>query len=265
MNVSRIEQGISDLLGLILIVRLLTFRLHKVYRVFCVFLGFELLSSSIAFLEVVVHNSSLDYRITWITLKALGWVLSLWMVYELLGAVLSGFKGILKASRFVLNSAFLIAIVIALLTAKAEYVLSGLATYNGEIDRAVGVAMILERVIATVAVIVLLLILGFILWFPVELSRNLTFFSFGFVVYFASKAGLILAQSYWSHQISQTVSDLIIVVLAGCFAYWIALINPEGELKKVRVGHAWDVREQSQYLGQLEAINAALLRTAKSR
>ncbi len=53
------------------------------------------------------------------------------------------------------------------------------------------------------------IILLFLLWFPVEISRNLVVFSAGFVVYFAAKTSLLLERSFWSHDSTRIVSMAI--------------------------------------------------------
>jgi hypothetical protein len=262
MSVTHIEQSVSNVLALILILRLLSFKLHRVYRVFCAFLGLELLASAVILVESVMHSAALDYRVTWLAMRPATWVLSLWMVYELLDAILGKFTGILRASRVVLNITFLASIALALLTVKGEFDSFSSANLS-LIGKSINAALVLERVISTVALLVLTVILAFILWFPVEMPRNLSVFSFGFVMYFASKTGLLLATSYWMHGVTRTASDLVTFILASCFTYWILFINPAGEKKKVRFGHGWETGEQAHYLMQLEAMNSALIRAGR--
>ncbi len=93
MNWDHIALGISDVLGLVFVVRLLTLRLHRVYRVFSVFVLYELAGFTLVSMLVVINNPKFDYRITFIILQVLGSVLMLWMVYELLAAILSHLPG----------------------------------------------------------------------------------------------------------------------------------------------------------------------------
>ncbi len=198
------RKGTAMSLSIILIARLLTLRLHKVYRVFCAFLVLDLIASFHCFLEALIHDPRLDYRLTWIGLRVVAWILSLWMVYGLLHATLEGLPGILRFSRKLLNITFLSVMVLGLLTVRAGY---GefrksffRAGYVIRIGRAVKETFDLERVISTVALLVLVLILGFVLWFPVQMPRNLAVFSAGFVVYFAAKTSLLLTRGIWSRR-----------------------------------------------------------------
>jgi hypothetical protein len=262
MNVTRIAQYISDGLALALVIRLLLLRLHIVYRVFCVYLLLDLFSSLVFFLESAFPNR-LDYRLTWICLRAIAWVLSLWMVYALLSAILANLPGILRLSRKVLNFVFTAALVVALFTAKPEYSVSHLAVAPDRVDRAYGVALVLERAISSAALLALVGMLVFILWFPVQMPRNLAVFSLGFMVFFAATTAVWLAHTYLSRVQVRLASNVEVFLHAACYAYWLLLINRVGETKPVRLGHSWGPAEQRRLIGQLEAMNAALLRSAR--
>lgn len=260
-----IPQLISDGLACLLISRLVLLRLHAVYRVFCCFLIFDLVSSGVAFVELsLVPNAHFDYGITFIGMRVIAWILALWMVYALLEAVLANFRGILKFSRKLLNATFILAVVVALSTAKPEYSLGGLTASSADpIARAVGLTFIVERVICSAALLALLAILGFILWFPVRLPRNLVVFSIGFVAYFAINTGLLLIQSFVSHEISQSIGNALAILLSVCFAYMALSITAEGEVKSVSVGHSWSAADQRRLLRQLEEMNDGLIRAAR--
>lgn len=263
MNLTRIIQLVSELLTIALIVRIFYLHLHWVYRVFSIFLIFEILSTSVAFVELILHSKVLDYRLTWLGMKVISWVLWLWMVYALLKAILANLPGILSLSQKVLNYIFPAAVLLAVLTVRPELSASGEAGELNRIDRAVSIALVLDRVIATVALLVLVAMLIFILWFPVQMPRNLALFSVGFVIYFAAKTVFLLFRNFAAHGLTPIVSNGISLVLIACFVYWLAFINSEGEISSVRMGHSWRVEEQNRLMGQLEAMNAALLRSAR--
>lgn len=261
-----IPQFISDGLACLLICRLVLLRLHSVYRVFCVFLLFDLVSSAVAFVELNEPNAHFRYGVTFIAMRVIAWGLSLWMVYALLDAVLENFRGILRVSRKLLNVTFILAILIAVSTAKPQYVAGGLNVPTADpITRALGLTFVMERVICSAALLALLAILGFILWFPVKLPRNLVVFSIGYVTYFAIDTGLLLVQSFVSHRVSQGIGNALAILLSLCFAYMALSITAEGEEKSVSLGHRWSVADQHRLLCQLEDMNAALLRAAARR
>src|SRR5207248_9007058 len=122
-----IPETTSDVLSIVLIVRLLSLRLHHVYRIFCAFLVFDIVSSLIGLGEHWFHNPRFDYRITWITLSIIGWILSLCLVYGLVQAILLGLPAILRFSRKPLHVTFISALVPSGLTTKAEAAIPGSA------------------------------------------------------------------------------------------------------------------------------------------
>jgi hypothetical protein len=262
MTFVTIAQYISDGLAVALIVRLLMLRLHTVYRVFCAFLVVDLVGS-IAFLFEKFVQPYRDYRITWMALRPLRWVLVLWMVYALLDAILANLPGILRISRRVLNIAFVGALIVALSTAGSEYSASRLSSAQNPVGRALGVGLVLDRVISMAAVLVLLAILGFVLWFPVQMPRNLAVFSIGFVAYFAIRTGVLLTRTYLPDADPFLLSDISAFVLAACYAFWLLFINHAGELRPVRMGHSWEPGQQQRMIAELEAMNAALVRPSR--
>jgi hypothetical protein len=272
MNWSRTAQYVSDILALILVIRLaaIRVRLPGVYRVFVAFLTFQLLDSLVSlalyafygFLHGVLH---FDYRLFWMPLQAVSWVLSLWMVYALLSEILKSLPGILRFSRVLLNVVFAVAVLLALLTVFPEYSVAGGAKFPHLTDRLLIASFAMSRAIAMAALLVLACILAFILWFPVEMHRNLAAFSVGLVIYFTAKVGLFLARSYLSHENSRLLSTTMAFLAATCLLYWIVFITRSGQEVRVRWGHSWRLDEQRRLLTQLESMNTALLRSATRR
>ena len=256
-------QLVNEILTVALIIRIFALRLHNVYRVFSAFLLFEALSTLIVFIYWFFPQVNVDYRITWIGVRIVAWVLSLWMVYSLLKTILAKFPGIWRLSKRVLNITFPAAVFIAVLSARPEYGVLGVASTGTPLSNAVVFVLLLERVISTVALLALLSILIFILWFPIEMPRNLAVFSVGYVIYFASKTLFILLRSFWSQEMSEAFSNATSIVLIACFVYWLLFLNSKGEAAPVRLGPLWGSNDQNRLVGQLEAMNTALLRAAR--
>lgn len=248
-------------LAITLIFRLLSLKLHRVYSVFAVFLGYDLLQSAVDLVESALADPRIDYRVSWMIMRPPAWILYLWMVHALLAAMLLKLPGISRISSVLLNGVFAGATILALLTTVPEY----LNRDGGKLDpvaRAVVIGLALERAISIAAILVLLGMLTFILWFPVQMPRNLALFGAGFVIYFGAKTALLLMLTYLPHFYQENrnlISVAISFVLAGCFAYWTCFIDARGEATQVRPGHGWAAGQQLQLLGRLEAMNAALL------
>jgi hypothetical protein len=266
MDWSHIAEIASDLLTIALIVRLLSLRLHSVYRVFCLLLAFEVVTSGVV-LWFHFSPPDVDYRVAWLSFTPIGWILYLATAYALLNALLKKFPGILSFSRRVLHVSFFVAALIGVLTARPEFLAHverlDAEHHIGRLPHLVAAGLVGERIFSMVAALAILATLAFILWFPVQLPRNLTVFSVGLAVYFAARAGLMLAWSFFPSINVGLFNATTLFILTACLVYFLIFINKAGEEAPVRIGHSWNAAEQQRLIGQLEAMNAALLRSAR--
>ncbi len=266
MNWTQIAFGITDVLSIVLVLRLVALRLHDVYRIFSAFLIFQVLAQSLALIERFSQlNSIVDYRWTWLVLRLIFWVLSVWIVYALLRAILARLPGILRFSRHLLNGMLALSVVIALITAGPEYVALRVTNESSSIAYMVSVGIILERLVSTVALLTLLLTLVFILWFPVTMPRNLALFSVLLSVYFTAKTVLLLLDSFWLHGHIPLVNNGVTFVLSACLVCWILFLNKKGEVVPVTLGHSWHPSRRTELLDSLESLNSSLVRAASRR
>lgn len=256
-----IFQYISDFLAVCLIARLLLLRFQSVYPLFCLFVGFDA-AVSITIKAISVLGQPIDYRIEWLVVRAISWTIALLMVYALLSAILKTLPGLLRFSRYVLNSVLVGAILIALLTVNPEYTVLGVAREMDQVQRALMVGVVLDRAFSMAVVLALLAILAFVLWFPVRMPRNLAILSFGLVIYFSSITAFLLIRTYLSPGSVDLVSNSITIIQSACCLYWTVFITSAGEAAEVRIGHSWRREDQERLIGQLESMNAALLRAA---
>lgn len=265
MTFAHLAQYVDLVLGTILVIKLLRLRLHKVYGVFCLFLAVDLLSSAMWALWFIPGSpfKGLDYRLVWLVGRCIAWILTLWTILNLLDAVLAGFSGIAKISRAVFRWSFLAALVIAAISAVPEYTASGINPEHANLENLVIVGLVVERVVASTSLIVMLSVLIFLLWFPKQVPRNLALFSIGFLVYFGVKNLVLLARSFWSHNIYDVVNTTASVVAGACFAYWALFLSSAGEQVQTKLSIHWKPDEQERLMHRLELLNESLLRTAK--
>ena len=264
MNWSRIAFDASDVLSVVLVIRLFSLRLHSAYRVFCAFLIFQVISESfVIVLKLTSLNRVIDYRVAWLAIISAGWVLSFWMVYALLRDILRNLPGILRFSQRVLNFVVPLSLVIALVSAKPEYLAAGAGTATTSLGYMVKAALIMDRLVATISLLSLMLMLVFIVWFPVTLPRNLAVFSVGFVVYFTAKTVLLLVRSFWAHESFELLNDGVTLILCICLVYWITFLNKRGESVPVTLGHVWQINRNVKLVNDLEHLNAVLARAGR--
>jgi hypothetical protein len=264
MSWARTAFVLSDALSIALIIRLIMLRLHDIYRVFCAFLIFQVVSESFVIVEKFTSlDRRVDYRVTWLFIQLVSWILSIWMVYALLNAILRRLPGILRISRRALHVSLALALVIALISARPEWLASGSSGENSPIVYIVEVAFVLQRLVATIALLTLLFTLVFVLWFPVAMPRNLAVFSIGFGVYFTGKTTLLLLRSFWFHEGLQLLNNGVTLMLCVCLLYWIIFLNKSGENAPVTLGHSWQSNRQSKLFSDMEQLNALLVRSGR--
>jgi hypothetical protein len=259
---TRVLIYVGIVLGVWVIVHLLRLRLHRVYRLFCVFLIFEVLSRAIVSLNGLLHFSA-DYRILWLAVAAPGWILETWVVYALLEAVLANLPGVLSLSLFLLRVSFVVAGVAAI--GVVLHLAQSEPASLGRLARAALLGIQVERAVGVLALLVLLGISLFVLWFPVQMPRNLLAFTAGLTVYFLFRTAAVLASSFLQPGAVDVLREVTLVVLPACYVYWALSISAKGELMRVRVGHSWSTPANRQsVLNELEKMNAALLRSVKN-
>ena len=270
MTWSSIASYIELCLGFVLVIKLLSQRLHRVYRYFSVFLLADISGNLIWAIDKQLIGTSfyIDYRVLWLAEHLIIWTFTLLTVYALLGAILSQLPGILKLSRRVLNLSFAVGVILALGTALPEYrAAAATQALVSPLAYAISAGFVLDRVVASVALILLLFVIGFLLWFPVEMSRNVVVFVIGFVVYFAIKASLLLAVSLRSNAAPDFLREINFfsaLLVSAVFSYWALFITRAGEKAPAKLSLlALHRRQQDLLVAQLEAMNASLLRAAR--
>jgi len=263
MDWPHIAEAVSDTLELALAIRLLTLGLHRIYRIFCAFLIFDVLTSSLALWVQLEQPKALNYKVIWMIFTPLDWVFYLTLVYALLSALLAKFPGILGFSKRVLHISLLVGAVIGVFTARPEFLAYERMRHVQAFDRIVSAAMVTDRVVSMMALLALAASIIFILWFPVQMPRNLAVFCIGLVVFFAAQTSMRIVYSLGPHVDIDLFNLVISLVFSACLLYWLIFINKAGEQVPTRIGHSWNAAEQQRLLAQLEAMNATLLRAAR--
>ncbi|MBV9035390.1 MAG: hypothetical protein JO182_12955, partial [Acidobacteriaceae bacterium] len=187
MNWELIVQCSNLALGILLIIRLFSTKLYKVYKPFCIFLITDLIIIASWVLSAAFKPfSGHFYLLTWLIVQPLVWLFTLLMVYSLLERILVQLPGVLRLSKRVLHGTFLLAILIGLVSAWFEYRAPGFIFQRENLLTRFWVTeLVFDRVVASTALLSLVAILIFLLWFPITIPRNLAVFSVGLVIYFA--------------------------------------------------------------------------------
>jgi len=263
MDWPHIAEAVSDSLELLLAIRLLSLGLHRIYRIFCIFLIFEVLTSALAFWIQLGRPKGWNYKVAWLVFTPVDWVLYILLVYALLNALLAKFPGVLSFSRKVLHFSFLTGAVIGIVTARPEFLSYERMRHVQSLDRILAAVAVADRVVSMTAFLALGATLIFILWFPVQMPRNLAVFCVGLVAFFAARTSMWILYSFGPHINIDPFNTVVQFILAACCLYWLICISKAGEQVPTRIGHSWNAAEQQRLLAQLEAMNATLLRAAR--
>jgi len=120
-----------------------------------------------------------------------------------------------------------------------------------------------ERAFSSALLLFMVCLTGFVVWFPVPLSRNTVLHTIVFAVSFCANSALFLIRNLFGEEPLQLLSTTYLAVHCLCLAAWIVFLVPAGETKPVVFGHRWSLAESDKLVGQLDAINHSLARMAR--
>jgi len=232
----------------------LTFRIWQtgLYSVYSYFFGYLLADVVQIVMLAVVPFDSVTYRNGWLITEAIIVCFYVLVVLELYSIVLQDLAGIATVSRRYLKVAVSLAIMVSLL-------MVGLERNYGKL---VAHMLTFERALTFSLVLFILLIMLFLVYYPVPLKRNVLAYTIGYVAYFLTKATSIFIHNlgyYWN----RVFSDTLIAASTACFLFWCFALTRRGETKTAVIGHQWNAADEERVLDQLKAINANLLRVAR--
>ncbi len=105
--------------------------------------------------------------------------------------------------------------------------------------------------------------LTFLIWFPVSVPKNVASLTAGLFLYFTAKTVLLLAPSSWSQESVRLISFCITIVSSICFAFWVLLINPDGEKISFEAATAVAQLDKEKLIRQLELMDHSLAHVAR--
>jgi len=242
-------------LAAILSIRLFVSGLYRRYRAFFCYLVFYALREGVL---GSLDTSNRLYEKIWVLTEPVEWFFLALVVLELYSLVLYDYQGLATAGRW----ALIMAVVVALAASGISLLAPSHDTLQGALMRYYYVA---DRAIYFSLVVFLLTILGFLMQYPVILSRNIIVHSIVFSVYFLSNTFIfvLLSTRGYTHQLLDAVVHAIEVINIAAMATWLAMLTPAGEFRKLRMRPAWMPGREEVLVGQLNQLNATLLRARR--
>jgi hypothetical protein len=234
---------------IVLIARLWSADLHRIYPFFFSYLLAELLRTVL--MSFIPFRSRL-YPNFWVAGEVIVVCFYHLIVVELYRGVLRDLPGIATTARRFITGTVVVATLGSLLLLLLEEKPKNLVAATFVIDRAVVFSL----------VIFILLVSIFLLYYPVRLGRNVVFYSIGYAVYFLTKATALFIRTL-GHYVAPQIGTVLLIVSSACLLFWILTLNRQGEILTVVIGHKWKSGDEERLLSKLKDINAHLLAAGK--
>ena len=246
---------VLNLVGSALVIwRLYFVGLQKTYRLFFAYIVVALVRS----LVLIQFDPLKDtYFQIWVDTRPVLWLFFVLVVSELYSLVLRDYRGIYSVSRWFFYGA---ATFSALTSASTVFITMAGSTVRPPL---LYYSALIERGVVTGLAIFLFLLLALVAWFAVPLSRNLLTHCCVYSAFFLSNNAIMLYWHTGSKNAAYWVSVWRLSTALACYCCWAFLLTRQGEERSASFGFGRSPLEEKRLLGQLEAINATLLRTAR--
>ena len=239
--------------SVLMVLQLYRTKLHLRYPIFFAFFIFRIPNSIWPlFLDV----SSPEYQQVWVVSTPIGFVFYVLMVVELYKLVLEKYKGLYTLGRWALYVSLAISVGISAFSMMAR-----ITPRLPQRSKIMFNVLAVERGTNTGLAIFIILILCFLSFFPVKLSRNVRMHALIFSIFFLGNTFVSLMRSLFGMRLGNEVNTIVMAVNAASVVAWLTLLRPAGE--EVRPEPVQFVQgHESRLLAHLDAINATLLRSA---
>jgi hypothetical protein len=253
VSVQRLLGCVGTLSQLLLVGNLLRLKLAHKYRFFLAYLIFDSIRSVVMWFY---SPGSAAYRDLWRATEPVIWLLYVLVVLELCSLVFKDYQGIRALGRWIVYGSLALSIFLSIITVLPTWVRSAEERFS--LQR----YLMVERGIDFAIVILLLLLLAFLVLFPIQLRKNVIVHSVLFAIFFTTNSMGILIVNLTNYQFGVSVSTILMGVTELCFIGWMILMSRAGEEKIIAIRHPVPV-DESRLVAQLAEINATLMRARK--
>jgi hypothetical protein len=243
-------------LSLILLLRLPLEGLQRTYKWFFLLLLVDSIRTAVL---LALPLQSTRYGYAYMLTAPLIWLAYFLVLRELWGVVLSDHRGIESLALQVMYIGLAVAVVLSVVLSYLEMTKPG-----GEQKYPILTGFfIFHRVVVGILLLMVLLLGGFLMWFPVQLRRNVVYYAVGYVIYFLSKSVLLLVRNVLEKDVTMVLSAANLLIGDAVLLFWIVRLNARGQESSISVGHRWNREEADAAVEQLKAINQALIRAGR--
>jgi hypothetical protein len=227
--------------------------LYRRYPIFFAFFIFRIPNSIWPlFLEV----SSPLYQKLWVLTEPVEFGFYVLIVVELYKLILEKYKGLYSLGRWALYVSLAISVAISAIS-----LLPRINPSMPQRSKVMFYVLATERGIQTGLAIFIVLILCFLSFFPVKLSRNVRMQALVFSIFFLSNTFTLLMRTLFGHRLQDEMNTILMGVTAGSIVAWLALLSVAGE-EVPQTPVLYGQEHESRLLTHLDSLNAALLRAS---
>ncbi len=246
---------VTILAGALTVAKLYKLQLHRVYRVFWLYLAVRTARSALFYFLLADRPSA--YSWAWLLTQPFMWAFYVLIVLELFSLVLQDFPGIYTFSRRVLAAGLVVGVA---LSAASLWLTSGPAPVKFPVLR---FYTMIERGVDTSLVIFLLILAAFLSWYPVPLRRNALAHTIVYCVYFISSTAVLLIRDRVGPQVYAIVNTGVLAISSLCAIAWLFLFSRQGEVRKTSLRSSVRTGDAERAVEQLSALNRSLTRTGR--
>jgi hypothetical protein len=242
------------LLGSVLMVlKLYRTGLYRRYPIFFAFFIFRIPNS---IWPLFLAVSSPLYLKVWVLTEPIELGFYVLMVVELYKVVLEKYKGLYSLGRWALYFSLAISV-----TVSAISLLPRITPSLPQPSKIMFYGMATERGIHTGLAIFIILILCFLSFFPVKLSRNVRVHALVFSIFFLSSTFMLLMRSLFGLRMADELNTVLMGITAASVVAWLALLRTAGEDSR-SAPVLYGQEHESRLLAHLDSLNAVLLRAS---
>ncbi len=228
-------------------VRALASKLAPVYPALLVFLLFLPARSAL----LMFHRSSEStYAWVYVLTTPAVCLLQVWTGLEVYRHVFEAYSGLAVLGR---RSLLLTAAVGGMLAFGYAYAGSRVA---GEPFPTLRFVLLFDSVVAFIVLFFLITLIGFMLWFPVPLKRNVVGYAFGLSAILATICTAVAVRVFAGAGATEIAGTVIMAVSALTFGWWAATLSKAGETVMPQGTLPRSPGDQERLLEQLKSLNA---------
>ncbi len=242
--------------GAAAVIQLYRFDLHAVYPYFFAYLALRTLRSAALFIFLKPNTAA--YGWIWVLTQPLVWIFYVLILLELYALVLRGYRGIYTLSRWLLALGLASGVAVSM----ASY---WLAHPNGpEKSPVLQYYVMVERGVDSTLVIFLFVLIAFLVWYPVPLSRNVRRHAMVYSVFFLSTSAALLARHVFGAEVNHAVNTALLGISSLCTVLWCFVFSPRGEEVSEPLRLQAEAADGRRLVEQLGALNRSLSRSIRN-